>query len=118
VVVGAGAAVSGMADGGLATEGELTSSAQEVPEAGWKEDAPAFIPGLVFVVFESGFEMRSASEPLAAVFGAAMIDVWYAGCGSSKECIGWSSCTARRGRVSLDELVENEGMSEVNECCA
>jgi hypothetical protein len=70
VAVGAGAA-SGMAVGGLATEGELTSSAQEVPEAGWKEDAVAFIP--VGIALASGFVMRSASEPLAGVFGEAML---------------------------------------------
>ena len=74
MVVGAGAAASGVAVGGLATEGELTSSAQDVPEAGWKEDAVAFIPGVAFVVLESGFVMRSASVPLAGVFGEAMVD--------------------------------------------
>ena len=72
VVEGAGTAVSGVAVGGLAAEGELTSSAQEVPEAGWKEDAATFIP-VVLVVLESGFVMRSAREPPAGVFGKAML---------------------------------------------
>lgn len=58
--------------------GELTSSAQEVPEAGWKDCAAAFIPLAVGV--DSGFEIRSESEPpLAGVSegsGAAMfVDV-------------------------------------------
>lgn len=70
--VGTGAA-SGMAVGGSAIEGELTSSAQEVPEAGWKEEAVAFIP--VPGALVSGFVMRSAREPLAGVTGVAMADM-------------------------------------------
>lgn len=95
MVVGAGAAASGVAVGGLGTEGELTSSAQEVPEAGWKEDAVALIPGVQFVVLESGFDMRSASEPLVGVFGEAMVDAWYAGCRRRREDIGTSTWTPR-----------------------
>jgi uncharacterized protein YcsI (UPF0317 family) len=74
VDVGASAAASDVAVGGVPVEGELTSSAQDVPDAGWKEDAVAFILGIAFAVLESGFVMRSASEPLAGVFGEAMVD--------------------------------------------
>ena len=72
---GVGAAISGVAAGGFATEGELTSSAQEVPEAGWKEDAATFIPGVVVVVLNSGFVIRSAREPPAGVFDEAMFEM-------------------------------------------
>ena len=53
------------AESGLALIGELTSSAQDLPEAGWKVCAAAFIPGL-FVVESSGFVTRSAKELLVA----------------------------------------------------
>jgi hypothetical protein len=56
------------AESGLALTGELTSSAQDLPEAGWKVCAVAFIPG-VFVVESSGFVTRSAKELLVAVAG-------------------------------------------------
>ena len=62
------------AESGLALTGELTSSAQDLPEAGWKVCAAAFIPG-VFVVESSGFVTRSAKELLlaAAAGGAASL---------------------------------------------
>ena len=75
VAAGAGAAVPGAAVGVVAAEGELTSSAQEAPEAGWKEDAVAFILRVAVFALKSGFVMRSASEPLAGVFGVAMLDM-------------------------------------------
>lgn len=74
LAVGVGAD-SGLAAGGLATEGELTSSAQDVPEAGWKEVAVAFIPESGVVAPALGFVMRSASEPLEGVLGEAMLEM-------------------------------------------
>jgi hypothetical protein len=56
------------AESGLALTGELTSSAQDLPEAGWKVCAAAFIPG-VFVVEISGFVTRSAKKLLVAAAG-------------------------------------------------
>lgn len=73
MAAGAGAEVPCAAVGVFTAEGELTSSAQEAPEAGWKEDAVAFIVRVAGCALESGFVMRSASEPLAGVFGEAML---------------------------------------------
>lgn len=58
------------AESGLALTGELISSAQDLPEAGWKAGVVAFIPGL-FVVDSSGFVTRSANELLVAAAAAA-----------------------------------------------
>lgn len=56
------------AESGLALTGELTSSAQDFPDAGWNVCAVAFIPE-VFVVESSGFVTRSAKELLVVVVG-------------------------------------------------
>ena len=53
---------------GFALTGELTSSAQDFPEAGVKVCAAAFIAGVFVVIVvdaSSGFVMRSARVPLA-----------------------------------------------------
>lgn len=72
LAMGAGTG-SEVAVGGLATEGELTSSAQDVPEAGWKAEAVTFIPGVAVATLASGLVMRSASEPPEGVLGEAML---------------------------------------------
>ena len=56
------------AESGLALSGELTSSAHDLPEAGWKFCAVAFIPE-VFVMESSGFVTRSAKELLVVAGG-------------------------------------------------
>ena len=78
VVVDVLATVSRPPDGaesGLALTGELTSSAQDLPEVGWKVCAAAFIPG-VFVVETSGFVTRSAKGLLlgAAAGGVSSLE--------------------------------------------
>jgi hypothetical protein len=56
------------AESGLALTGELTSSAQDLPDAGWNVFAVAFIPE-IFVVESSGFVTRSARELLVVAVG-------------------------------------------------
>jgi hypothetical protein len=56
------------AESGLALTGELTSSAQDLPDAGWNVCDVASIPEL-FVVESSGFVTRSARELLVVAGG-------------------------------------------------
>ena len=78
------------ADSGLALTGELTSSAHDLPEAGWKVCAAAFIPG-VFVVESSGFVTRSAKELLlvAAAGGvfSSVEDIVQVGCKQNDQVV-------------------------------
>jgi hypothetical protein len=58
------------AESGLALTGELTSSAQDLPDAGWNVCDVASIPE-VLVVESSGFVTRSAKELLVVAVGGA-----------------------------------------------
>jgi len=60
--------------GGFSVEGELTSSAQELPAAGSKEAAAAFIVfGVEFDSGLSGAVIRSAREPPVELFEAIAV---------------------------------------------